>query len=121
MSRNDRVALPTNTKEWFLSRNSIIVLLDIALFLVLYNTLPYEPKVVLGLSILCFIAILWLTEALHVSVTAILVPIMAVLFGVFKTQVALNSFANSTIFLFLGGFALAAAMHKQGLDKVIAD
>lgn len=121
MSRNDSAALPTNTKEWFLSRNSIIVLLDIALFLILYNTLPYEPKVVLGLSMLCFIAILWLTEALHVSITAILVPIMAVLFGVFKTQAALNSFANSTIFLFLGGFALAAAMHKQGLDKVIAD
>lgn len=121
MSRNDDVALPTNTKEWFLSRNSIIVLLDILLFLVLYNTLPYEPKVVLGLSMLCFIAVLWLTEALHVSITAILVPIMAVLFGVFKTQAALNSFANSTIFLFLGGFALAAAMHKQGLDKVIAD
>ncbi|MCG6283070.1 SLC13 family permease, partial [Vibrio diabolicus] len=62
-----------------------------------------------------------LTEALHVTVTAILVPIMAVLFGVFDTQAALNNFANSVIFLFLGGFALAAAMHRQGLDKVIAD
>lgn len=121
MTKNDGIALPVNTREWLLSRNSIIVLLDVALFLILYKTLPYEPKVVLGLSMLCFIAVLWLTEALHISVTAILVPIMAVLFGVFNTQAALNSFANSTIFLFLGGFALAAAMHKQGLDKVIAD
>jgi hypothetical protein len=40
--------------------------------------------------------------------------------GGINTQAALNSFANSTIFLFLGGFALAAAMHA-GLDKVIAD
>lgn len=46
---------------------------------------------------------------------------MAVLLGVFNTQTALNNFANSIIFLFLGGFALAAAMHRQGLDKVIAD
>ena len=121
MNRNDQIPLPSNTREWFLSRNSIIILLDIVLFIVLYNTLPYEPKVVMGLSMLVFIAVLWLTEALHVTVTAIIVPIMAVLFGVFNTQAALNTFANSTIFLFLGGFALAAAMHAQGLDKVIAD
>ncbi len=121
MNRNDSVPLPNNTREWFFNRNSLIVLADIALFFILYLTLPFDPNVVLGISILVFIAVLWLTEALHVTVTAILVPIMAVLFGVFDTQTALNNFANSIIFLFLGGFALAAAMHRQGLDKVIAD
>ncbi len=121
MNRNDSVPLPNNTREWFFNRNSLIVLADIALFFILYRTLPFDPNVVLGISILVFIAVLWLTEALHVTVTAILVPIMAVLFGVFDTQTALNNFANSIIFLFLGGFALAAAMHRQGLDKVIAD
>ncbi|GAK86400.1 di-and tricarboxylate transporter [Vibrio ponticus] len=121
MNRNDSVPLPNNTREWLINRNSLIILADIALFCTLYFTLPFEPEVVLGLSMLIFVAILWLTEALHVTVTAILVPIMAVLFGVFNTQTALNNFANSIIFLFLGGFALAAAMHRQGLDKVIAD
>ena len=121
MNKNDNVPLPGNTKEWFFNRNSIIILLDLLLFYVMYNFLPFEPKVVLGLSILFFIAVLWLTEALHVTVTAIFVPIMAVLFDVFDTQTALNNFANSIIFLFLGGFALAAAMRRQNLDKVIAD
>ncbi|EOH0514233.1 DASS family sodium-coupled anion symporter [Vibrio fluvialis] len=121
MNRNDSVPLPHNTREWFFNRNSLIILADVALFFILFNTLPFEPNVVLGISMLAFIAVLWLTEALHVTVTAILVPIMAVLFGVFDTQAALNNFANSIIFLFLGGFALAAAMHRQGLDKVIAD
>lgn len=121
MNRNDSVPLPNNTREWLINRNSLIILADVALFITLYFTLPFEPQVVLGLSMLVFIAILWLTEALHVTVTAILVPIMAVLFGVFNTQTALNNFSNSIIFLFLGGFALAAAMHRQGLDKVIAD
>ncbi|SBO11296.1 Sodium-dependent dicarboxylate transporter SdcS [Vibrio mediterranei] len=121
MNRNDSVPLPSNTREWFFNRNSMIILADVVLFAVLYNTLPFEPSVVLGISILAFIAVLWLTEALHVTVTAILVPVIAVLFGVFDTQTALNNFANSIIFLFLGGFALAAAMHRQGLDKVIAD
>lgn len=121
MNRNDSVPLPTNTREWLINRNSLIVIADMVLFAVLYFTLPFEPKVVLGLSILAFIAVLWLTEALHVTITAILVPVIAVLFGVFDTQSALNNFSNSTIYLFLGGFALAAAMHKQGLDQVIAD
>ncbi len=121
MNRNDSVPLPTNTREWFFHRNSLIVLADIMLFLILYFTLPFDSNVVLGLSILVFVAVLWLTEALHVTVTAILVPVLAVALGVFDTQTALNNFANSIIFLFLGGFALAAAMHKQGLDRVIAD
>jgi sodium-dependent dicarboxylate transporter 2/3/5 len=121
MNKNDNVPLPGNTTEWFFNKNSIIILLDLVLFYLMYNYLPFEPKVVLGLSILAFIAVLWLTEALHVTVTAIFVPIIAVLFDVFDTQTALNNFANSIIFLFLGGFALAAAMRRQNLDKVIAD
>ncbi|GAL35975.1 di-and tricarboxylate transporter [Vibrio maritimus] len=121
MNRNDSVPLPSNTREWFFNRNSLIILADIVLFYVLYTTLPFDPNVVLGISILAFIAVLWLTEALHVTVTAVLVPVIAVLFNVFDTQTALNNFANSIIFLFLGGFALAAAMHRQGLDKVVAD
>lgn len=121
MTKNDRVPLPTNTREWFFNRNSIIVLADVILFAILYNTLPFEPQVVLGICMLIFIAILWLTEALHVTVTAILVPVMAIFLGVFNTTQALSHFSNPIIFLFLGGFALAAAMHHQGLDKVIAD
>ncbi|MEZ9783299.1 SLC13 family permease [Vibrio breoganii] len=121
MNRNDSVPLPTNTREWFFNRNSLIILADIVLFFALYKSLPFEPQVVLGISILVFIAVLWLTEALHVTITAILVPILAVVFDIFDTQTALSNFSNPIIFLFLGGFALAAAMHVQGLDKVIAD
>src|SRR5690606_29760504 len=73
-----------------------------------------------GLSILIFIAILWLTEAIHISITALLVPILAVALNIFNTPVALSSFADPIIFLFLGGFALASALNKQELDKAIA-
>ena len=114
-------ALTLTLKKWLFDRNSIILLADIALFSILLNTLPFEKDVVIGLSILVFVAVLWLTEAVHVSITAILVPIMAVAFGIFKTPQALSNFANPIIFLFLGGFALAAALHKQELDKAIAD
>ncbi|WP_028863835.1 SLC13 family permease [Psychromonas aquimarina] len=121
MPLNKTAPLPTNTTEWLVNRNSIIILCDIILFALLYRYLPFEKEVVMGLCILLFIAILWLTEAMHVSITALFIPILAVVSGVFDTQAALSSFSNPIIFLFLGGFALAAALHRQELDKVIAD
>ncbi len=114
-------ALAVTLKNWFFTRNSMILNANILLFIILFNTLPFEPQVVTGLSILVFVAILWLTEAIHVSITALLIPLLAVFLGVFNTQAALNNFSNSIIFLFLGGFALAAALHKQKLDQAIAD
>jgi len=107
--------------EPLFDRKHLIILVDILLFVALYNLLPFEPQVVTGLSILVFVAILWLTEAIHVSVTALLVPIMAVAFGVYDTPAALTNFANPIIFLFLGGFALASALHAQKLDAAIAN
>ncbi|EGR0767941.1 SLC13 family permease [Vibrio parahaemolyticus] len=114
-------ALAVTLKNWFFTRNSMILNANILLFIILFNTLPFEPQVVTGISILVFVAILWLTEAIHVSITALLIPMLAVFLGVFNTQTALNNFSNSIIFLFLGGFALAAALHKQKLDQALAD
>ncbi|EGQ9061663.1 DASS family sodium-coupled anion symporter [Vibrio parahaemolyticus] len=114
-------ALAVTLKNWFFTRNSMILNANILLFIILFNTLPFEPQVVTGISILVFVAILWLTETIHVSITALLIPMLAVFLGVFNTQAALNNFSNSIIFLFLGGFALAAALHKQKLDQALAD
>lgn len=93
---------------------------DILLFVLLYNFLPFEPGVNTGIAILVFAAVLWLTEAIHISVTAILIPIMGVLLGVFETKAAMSNFANPIIYLFFGGFVLAAALSHQGIDRRIA-
>lgn len=98
-----------------------IIIANTLLFAALQLWLPFEPAVVDGLSILIFIAILWLTEALDISITALLVPILAVAFGVLDTTKALASFANPIIFIFLGGFALASALHIQKIDTAIAN
>jgi sodium-dependent dicarboxylate transporter 2/3/5 len=122
MSTPHHASLSIDNHPWFEHhRSSVIFILDVIIFALLYTYLPLEHDVIVGLAILVFIAILWLTEALHVTVTALLVPILSVVFGVFDLQNALHSFSNSIIFLFLGGFALAAALHRQGLDKIIAD
>ena len=111
----------TEMKSFKNHKNGIIFILDIVLFFVLLNVLPYEPKASAGLALLAFVAVLWLTEALHVTVTALLVPLLAISLDLVSTKQALVAFADPTIFLFFGGFSLATALHIQKLDKMIAN
>ena len=101
--------------------NGVILILDIILFFALLAFLPFEPNANKGLALLAFVAVLWLTEALHVTITALLVPILAIGLGLVTSKEALATFADPTIFLFFGGFALAAALHIQQLDRMIAN
>lgn len=55
MNRNDSVPLPSNTREWLLNRNSMIILADVLLFALLYFTLPFEPSVALGIISWCLL------------------------------------------------------------------
>lgn len=73
-----------------------------------------------GLAIMLAIGWLWVSEALHVSVTALLVPLLATASGILAFDQALLQFADPVIFLFLGGFALAAGLQRQGLDRWMA-
>lgn len=88
----------------------------------LYLVLPFDNEVNKGLAVLLFVAILWFTEAVHITITALMVPILAVVLGFdgMNTRAALSNFADPVIFIFFGGFALATALHMQQLDRKIA-
>ncbi len=62
----------------------------------------------------------WLTEALPIAVTAMLPIILYPLLGVTSPANTLRHYASGTIFLFLGGFLIAAAIHRWHLDRRIA-
>ena len=100
----------------------VICLADFVLFLCLLYWSPFnsDPIINKALSLLVFIGILWLSEAIHISIVALLIPIFAVVLGLMNTKNALIAFADPNIFLFLGGFALAAAMRVQKIDEWIA-
>ena len=102
-------------------RSAIIFIFAVILFFFLLNTLPIDKNANGGLALLALVAILWLTEALHVTITALIVPLLAIFLGLVKTSTALATFADPNIFLFFGGFALATALHIQQLDKMIAN
>ena len=82
--------------------------------------LDVDEKTQAGLSIFIFIGWLWISECLDISVTALLIPILAVVSGIFEVKTAFVQFSNPIIFLFMGGFALAAALQKYYIDQIIA-
>jgi len=113
---------PALSRGWIANKKEFAILVaDIILLLVLLKFLPYEPKTNAGLAMLVFVGILWLTEAIHITITALLVPILAVFLGLMDAKKALSGFADPIIFLFFGGFALATALHAQGIDRFIAN
>lgn len=101
--------------------NNIIIVLNIILFLFLLNFLPFEANANKGLALLVFVGILWLTEAVNVTIVALIVPVVAIFLGLVDTKQALSSFSDPVIYLFFGGFALSSALHKQKLDLLIAN
>ena len=99
-------AQPTAT-SW---RGVLFTLMAAAISFAAYCLLPYDNNANKGLAILLFVGLLWLTEAVHITITALLVPVLAVVFKI----------PNMSTGAALAGFALASALHIQRLDRKIA-
>ncbi|MEX2200307.1 MAG: SLC13 family permease [Dongiaceae bacterium] len=67
-----------------------------------------------------WMAIWWMSEAVPLAVTALLPVLLLPLLGIAPIAVATAPYADPLIFLFLGGFLLALALQRWGLDRRIA-
>ncbi|MBX7117656.1 MAG: SLC13 family permease [Gemmatimonadaceae bacterium] len=80
--------------------------------------LPPAAAGVLGVG--AWMAIWWITECLPLAVTALLPIAVFPLLGVTTTKEAAASFANEVVYLYLGGFLLAAALEHWHAHHRIA-
>ena len=71
-------------------------------------------------GIVLWMAIWWFTEAVPIAVTSLLPIVLFPMFGVMCSSDTLKEYANGTIFLFLGGFLIAAGIARWHLDRRIA-
>jgi len=74
----------------------------------------------LALALLAVVVVLWISEAIPLFATSLLVPIALVAAGAQNAKIALAPFFHPLIALFLGGFLMAEAMKKAELDKLVA-
>ncbi|MEW6685973.1 MAG: DASS family sodium-coupled anion symporter [Candidatus Edwardsbacteria bacterium] len=71
-------------------------------------------------AILGLILFYWITEAIPIPVTALLGPILCIIFGVAPAKEVLAPFADPVVFLFIGSFILAESMMVHQLDRRFA-
>jgi solute carrier family 13 (sodium-dependent dicarboxylate transporter), member 2/3/5 len=79
-----------------------------------------SPKAWSALSLLALMIIWWVSEAIPVAATALLPLGLLPLLGVVKPAEAAAPYGDPIIFLFIGGFMLAAAIEQCGLHRRIA-
>jgi solute carrier family 13 (sodium-dependent dicarboxylate transporter), member 2/3/5 len=71
-------------------------------------------------AVATLMAIWWVTEALPLAATALVPIVLFPLTGALDLETTTAPYANSLIFLFLGGFVIALAMQRWGLHRRIA-
>ncbi|MFC1555641.1 SLC13 family permease [candidate division KSB1 bacterium] len=80
--------------------------------------MPVEAKRTAAITV--FMAVWWLTEAIHISATALLPIILFPLLGIENVREVTKAYGDSNIYLFFGGFLIAAALEKCKLHLRIA-
>ena len=106
-------------------RTRLFTLLVAVLVVGAVATAPTPASLTAGgqfaLATMAFAAILWITGALPLALTALLIPLLLTGFGVYPAfGDAVAGFADPVIFLLLAGFMLAEALQSHGVDRRIA-
>ncbi|MBD3173461.1 DASS family sodium-coupled anion symporter [Candidatus Bathyarchaeota archaeon] len=73
-----------------------------------------------ALIVLVYASGLWMSEAVPLAATAILIPLLQAFLGIQGFKEALVPFFDPTVMLLLGGFMLAVAVEKYDLDEYFA-
>lgn len=105
------------------NQNTYIIILSLLVLAGIFlaptpDGLSTEGKNAIGIFVMAII--LWVTNALPLSVTGLFVIALLPLLDVMSSKEAFSLFGNKAVFFILGAFILAAAMLKTGLSKRIA-
>lgn len=121
-SKTDREAPGDDTgKEG--SLRLVPALIGIALFVALLLFPAPEglsPEAWRVVAVAALMIVWWVSEAIPVPATALVPLVLFPLLGAVEMEAAAAPYADPIIFLFMGGFMLAAAMEKWNLHRRIA-
>ena len=79
-----------------------------------------SSKAITVIALAAWMVSWWITEAVSISVTALLPLVVFPLFDIMSMNEVGANYGSSIVFLFFGGFVLALALEKVNLHKRIA-
>lgn len=79
-----------------------------------------HPHIPVMAGITAWMAVWWLSESVHLSVTSLLPFILLPVCGIVDTKTVAAQYMDPIMFLFIGGFFLAFAIERHGLHERIA-
>ena len=91
-----------------------------AFLLVLALPTGLEPPAHRLAAVMALVITWWVTEPIPLPATALVGPALAALLGVTRAREAFAPFGDPVIFVFLGSFLIAEALHVHGVDRRIA-
>lgn len=105
----------------FWERRNVGLVLVPTLFLVTwFAPLALEPRAQRLAAVFVAVLVAWISEVVPIYVTALCIGPAMVLVGVTDAKTAFAPYADPLIFLFIGGFFIARAMTRHGLDRRLA-
>lgn len=108
---------PQPREERAHARPRLVLAVAVAAVLVAVLPIPGLPARAHGtLTLLVAAAGLWMTEAVPIAWTSLLIPALAVLLGIADAKTAFAGFGDPILFLFFGTFLLTTAAFDHGLQ-----
>ncbi|RMH62517.1 MAG: SLC13/DASS family transporter [Zetaproteobacteria bacterium] len=104
---------------WF-KRISLLAGPALAAIIALGLNIPDAPHAATMLGLALWMSLWWISECLPIAATALIPLAMFPLCGIATGHDIAPRYANSIIFLFIGGFLIAQGMERSGLHKRIA-
>lgn len=102
-------------------RRALLVAATVGITVLLVPVTGLSPAGQAALATTAIAGTLWVTGALPLPVTALLVPPLLVVLGaVPRASTAVSGFAEPVVFLMLAGFVLARALQLHGIDRRFA-
>ena len=101
-----------------------LLLLAGPLLFVIISSLPAfdssHPEMMAMLGLVCWVALWWFTEVVHIAITSLLPFVLLPSLGIIDIKETAAQYMDPILFLFIGGFIISFAIEKWGLHKRVA-